>query len=190
MEGELISVTEKNVIVKSLKNGKSYTIKILDLSAEDQKIIAGRREELRQITVALAGAKRSDEVRRKVVGYAKKNLGKKVGNGECWTLADVAYKFAKIQRPGKDQRVWGRLVDWENEDFLPGDVLELQAAGFSDGNASGPKHTAIVMKQGRRRGEMVVYHQNWGRPGKVVSLTTFDLTKLVSGKALVYRYGK
>lgn len=184
MEGEMISATETHVVVKSLKNQRRYTIEISTLSEEDQRFIAERKGDPGKDAAELAGI----EARRKVVGYAGQSLGKKIGNGECWTLADVAYKFAEIKRPGKDQRVWGRVVDWENEELLPGDILELRAAAFSDGNKSGPAHTAIVMKQGRGKGEVVVYHQNWGRPGKIVSMTTFDLNKLTSGKAMIYRY--
>ena len=137
MKGEMISATETHVVVKSLKNGRSHTIEILSLSEEDQKFIAGRREDLGKKAAGLSEIQKVKEAQQKIVGYAELNLGKKVGNGECWTLADVAYKFAKIIRPGRDQRVWGRLVDWEKEELLPGDILELQAAGFSDGNKSG-----------------------------------------------------
>ncbi|MDB4728756.1 hypothetical protein OAF67_00515 [Akkermansiaceae bacterium] len=82
------------------------------------------------------------------------------------------------------------FIEERREEFLPGDVLELKAAKFSNGQKSGPEHTAIIMKQGRRKGQMTVYHQNWGKPGKIVSELDFDLKELQSGEAIVYRYGR
>ena len=47
----------------------------------------------------------------RVAAYCLAQHGRKVGNGECWTLADEAFKSAGTRRPGKDMRVWGRVVN-------------------------------------------------------------------------------
>jgi hypothetical protein len=46
MEGEMISATERHLVLKSLKNGKTYPIDILTLSEEDQEFVVERRKEL------------------------------------------------------------------------------------------------------------------------------------------------
>ena len=43
-------------------------------------------------------------LRARVVAYARARLGHKVGDGECYTLADRALRYAKAQSaPGYDE---------------------------------------------------------------------------------------
>ncbi len=75
--------------------------------------------------------------------------GKKVGNGECWTLAEEAFKFAGLKRQDRPGvREWGRVVDWKNEEVQPGDILELKDVRFSK-SMTGANHTAVIMFKGR-----------------------------------------
>ena len=116
--------------------------------------------------------------------FCVKHLGKKVGNGECWTLADESFKSAGALRPGDDMRVWGRVVNPTRESVKPGDVVEFESARFSDGIMTGSAHTAVVVSGGNQR-NFSIAEQNWGK--KTVRIREMDLTKLVSGKVVVYR---
>ena len=197
IEAEFVSATATEVVLQLKKNSRTYSFKIEKLSKDDVEFIVEKRKEL-----ALEAEKEAEEAERKailkamsrgakkVVEFVEENEGKKIGDGECWTLANEAYKDSGLSRPGSDLRVWGRVVDWKTEDFLPGDILELKATRFSNGQKSAAEHTAIVMKRGEKKGQMTVYHQNWGAPGKKVSKMRFDLNEITAGEAIVYRYGR
>jgi hypothetical protein len=120
----------------------------------------------------------------RIAAYCAAQKGRKVGNGECWTLADEAFKSAGARRPGSDMRVWGRRVDPAREAIKPGDVVEFQSARFSDGIVTGSAHTAVVV-QGGSQESFTIAEQNWGR--KTVRFRKMSLTSLVSGKVIVYR---
>ena len=120
----------------------------------------------------------------RISAYCVKHVGQKVGNGECWTLADESFKSAGAVRPGSDMRVWGRVVNPARESLKPGDVVEFESARFSDGIITGSAHTAVVVSGGSPR-QFSIAEQNWGK--KTVRIREMDLTKLVSGKVVVFR---
>ncbi len=119
-----------------------------------------------------------------ITKFCKSKLGKQVGNGECWTLADEAFKACGLKRPGADMRVWGKIVDHKKEKLQPGDIVEFRSARFSDGGFTAPEHTAVVVKGGKR--SIVVAEQNWGG-NKTVHERAMDLGGLVSGTLIIYR---
>lgn len=84
--------------------------------------------------------------------YSILHHGRKVGNGQCWTLAEQARKKAGIERRGS--RDWGKKVD--KKEVLPGDVMEIDR-GAETG------HTAVVYSN--ERGKIYLIHQN-GPPYK------------------------
>ena len=127
---------------------------------------------------------RSGPKPQRIAAYCVASNGKKVGNGECWTLADEAFRAAGAKRPGSDLRVWGRRVDPAKEGLRPGDVIEFQSAWFSDGVMTGSNHTAVVVNGGSHD-KFTIAEQNWGR--KTVRLREMDLTRLTAGKVSVYR---
>ncbi len=194
MEARFVEATELEVVVKLIKSGKVHRLQIATLSDADVDYVAMKRAAMNDLAKRKAeeGARLAEMERgaRQVVEFVLKNKGRKIGDGECWTLADEAFKAAGIKRPGKNWRVWGGVVNWTVEEVLPGDILELRAAKFSNGQHSGPKHTAVVVKKSRRRGELMVAHQNWGIPGKKVSILTLHLAQLEEGEATIFRYGR
>ena len=120
-----------------------------------------------------------------IAGFCKANAGKKVGDGQCWALANEAFKAVGKNRPTKDMRVWGRLVNFSKESVQPGDIVEFQSARFSEGIITGSNHTAVVV-QGGSPAKFTVAEQNVsGR--KKVSFREMSLKTLVAGKVMVYR---
>ncbi|MFO0953258.1 MAG: hypothetical protein U0835_19300 [Isosphaeraceae bacterium] len=118
------------------------------------------------------------ELNQKVVEYARGQLGKKVANGECTSLAVEALRTAGARRFGWERSgdfVWGRPVE-SFADALPGDILQFRDAVFQ-GKRMLPgqrlqswrqeyaHHTAVVDQVRERDGEVVVLHQNVGKPG-------------------------
>jgi hypothetical protein len=113
------------------------------------------------------------ELNRKVLEFARGQLGKKVGDGECSTLAREALQYAGARifpwaRSG--DFIWGRPVASFAE-ALPGDIVQFRDTVF-DGRAwiSGdrwmswhyeyPHHTAIVAAVHGGGAEVIVLHQN------------------------------
>ncbi len=123
-----------------------------------------------------------------VVTFCQMNKGRKVGDGQCWALANEAMKSAGKSRPGSDPRVWGRVVDPARETVRAGDIVEFENARFRDARMTiitGSHHTAVVMT-GERAGKFLVAEQNFGG-GKRVSFREMSLKTRVSGKVVVYR---
>lgn len=132
----------------------------------------------------VATSPRSGDPASRIAAYCLNQSGRKVGNGECWTLADEAFKSAGARRPGSDMRVWGRVVNPARESLKPGDVVEFKSAWFSDGIMTGPGHTAVVVVGGSQE-KFSIAEQNWGK--KTVRVREMDLTKKVSGVVIIYR---
>src|SRR5690606_18639410 len=128
--------------------------------------------------------KKAEEVPLLLVAFCKENLGKQVGNGECWALADQALRARGLRRPTRGLRVWGRKIDVEKEELREGDHAEEPTAKFSNGTWPGPEHTSVIVKANRKT--IVVAQQNWGGK-KTVSEMEFDPSTLVSGELMFYR---
>jgi myosin tail region-interacting protein MTI1 len=144
--------------------------------AEDRKLSAKPPAS----SAGKSNAKRTD-----VVSFCQKNRGKKIGDGECWSLANEAFKQTGTQRPGKDLRVWGRLVNLKKESPQPGDILECDRTRFSDGSYTSAKHTAVIV--GVHSGTMVrIAEQNFAGKRKVTE-RDLDLDGVRSGRIYVYR---
>lgn len=120
-----------------------------------------------------------------IVEFCVSKKGRKVGDGECWALANEAMKSAGKSRPGSDMRAWGRLVNPAWESIQAGDILEFERARFSEGIITGSHHTAVVIRGGRA-GNFTVAEQNFSG-NKRVSFREMSLRTRVSGKVAVYR---
>lgn len=133
--------------------------------------------------------------------YAVDQLGKKVGDGECATLAYQGLRTIKSDQPmsetGKPR--WGKLVvelkpgSIQTGKVLPGDVLQMYDVRLEHKSPTGfffqvaPFHTAIVTKVEPR--VLHVLHQNWGgkEDARTVMPTTFRLVELQKGVIQVFR---
>jgi hypothetical protein len=111
----------------------------------------------------------------KVLEFARDRIGKKVGDGQCTTLAVEALRYAGAKRYPFDSSgdfVWGRPVASFKE-ALPGDVLQFRNAVFQgkrwitrrrwvSWHYEYPHHTGIVLEV-REGGQVVaILHQNVG----------------------------
>jgi len=123
------------------------------------------------------------ELNRKIVAFAVNNLGRRVGDGECWTLAAEALKQSGAQPPRG--YVFGRAISLK--EASPGDILQFKTARFETARErkllGTPNHTAIVYAT--RDGKTFVLHQNFG--SKKVTTLDLDFQNLVSGSVIAYR---
>lgn len=149
----------------------------------------------------------------KVAAFARSNVSKQVGDGECAALAVEALKAVGAKpfgtwkdSPNPGDYVWGSLVyglgykdGVRSEDValgttvLAGDIVQYRDAEFKGKLASGgtytssaPHHTAVVVGVRNNGKSLVVLEQNVnGR--KTVGESTIHLNDLHSGWVKVYR---
>lgn len=119
-----------------------------------------------------------------IVEFCRKNNGLKVGDGECWTLANEAFKATGKRRPGAATRVWGRVVDYKAEGVRPGDIVEFKSALFPGGYITGSKHTAIVAQGGKD--QIIIAEQNMAG-SRNVAFRPINLNSKIRGNVTVYR---
>jgi hypothetical protein len=159
------------------------------------------------VSAADGDAPKLPELNRQIVQFCTDNLGKKVGDGECASLAFAAYAKVGAKPPAdfpapkppmmKDDFVWGRLLEPKDE-ILPGDVIQLRDVEIKIVGRnfmysySYPHHTAIVAEvKGKQK--FIVFQQNVGSPDKteeqrrIVQKDSLDLSAKVKGTAWFYR---
>lgn len=185
---ELQMIRDGNITLKR-SDGKVFSIPLETLCEEDKAYALDwekrHASEMEEFAAGVEAEKLAAERPGKIASFCKQNIGKQVGDGECWTLANEAFKASDAKRPGRESRVWGRLVDFKKELIEPGDVVEFRAAKITSYGITGPFHTAVVVKGGRR-GRCTVAEQNWSGVKKVRQ-KSLNLRDLVSGEVLVYR---
>lgn len=185
---ELKSVDEDKITIRR-SDGRVFTLALEKLSAEDrahvQEWSRNRSAEQAEQDAREKAALLAVERRKNIAEFCIRHRREQVGNGECWTLADDAFLSSGATRPGDDPRVWGRLVDYAKEPIEPGDIVEFRNASITGYGITGPEHTAVVIKGGRR-GACTLAEQNWGGVKKVRHIAV-NLSNLVSGEVMVYR---
>lgn len=132
------------------------------------------------------------ELNVKVLKFAEEQKGKKVGDGECWTLAADALTKAGAQRPGIDDvpvYEFGNKLNTDDEVF-PGDVVQFEKVKFARKTKNEfyeqtmPRHTAIVAKVKGKK--LTLLHQNFG--GKqTVEMGAVDLADHKEGTIEFFR---
>ncbi len=121
-----------------------------------------------------------------IVAFCAKNRGKAVGNGECWTLANEAFKQVGAKRPDGELRVWGRMLNLKREAPAPGDILECDRTRFADGSYTPGNHTAVIIGTTSTQGVVKIAEQNFAGKRKVTE-RLLDLNGVQSGRIFVYR---
>jgi hypothetical protein len=125
----------------------------------------------------------------RVANFGVQHLSEKIGNGECWTLAEKALEFAGAQ-PATGY-VFGRLLP-QNDTWLPGDIIQFTKCEFVDIEPNRrstitvgtPNHTAIIYSI--KDGLVTVLQQNVNGD-KHVQTGVLNFSKMVSGSLQVYR---
>lgn len=129
-------------------------------------------------------------INKQVVVFVKNNIGKKVGIGECWDLANVALNFISAKWDGEYN--FGKEVKYMNECVFPGDIVQFENVELNykiGDNQFIEKllhHTAIIYKV-KSKGQYVIADQNTGRSGKKVGLSTFSIKDITKGKIKIFR---
>ena len=139
-------------------------------------------------------------VRERVLAFAKANLGKTVGNGECAALAFRALKAAGAKPrapygfPTPRDYVWGELVllaegtpngpkmTGSLNDVQPGDVAQFGNVKFARAHMA--HHTAVVADISPTRLGLLEQHVGGQR---IVVLGSVRLDKLATGWIRFYR---
>ena len=160
---------------------------------------------LPSVAVAAEDSEQPPELNRKIVRFCKNNLGKKVGNGDCYFFANHAINTSGGSRPlrnhpGAADYVWGKLVYYREQtksetkttgktrSILPGDIVQFRNARFSGKNwsYSFAHHSAVIVHTANNGDRMRVFHQNYNGKKHVTELTLHAHT-LKKGWFRVYR---
>ncbi len=143
-------------------------------------------------TLAAGAAQAAPPLNLKVLQFARAQMGRQVGNGECWTLADQALDAAGAHRPGRNgyaSYVFGREIGLRA--LQPGDVIQFENVHFEHHSPNGswysndfPHHTVIVARvQGQR---ITLLHQNINGDRRVQT-GTIDLADRQGGSMRYFR---
>ncbi len=127
-----------------------------------------------------------------ILSHAKSVMGKTVGSGECWDLAQEALDAAGADwnRPFQ----FGRELNPDRDDIRAGDIIQFTSVRiekrFENGRKmfrtlGAPDHTAIILGiEGKKKFKLA--HQNTDGKRYVIS-SEIDLNDMVSGKFRIYR---
>lgn len=125
----------------------------------------------------------------KIVEYVNTVIGKKVGRGECWDLANEAltYANAKWEFPTK----FGKPIDYKKEQVLAGDLIQINNVVMQSRTDTSlvkwkmVEHTAIVYST-LDKTHIRIAEQNVNGVRKVM-LSNWNLNDVKSGKLQFYR---
>lgn len=113
-----------------------------------------------------------------IVSWVARQMGQRIGDGQCWTLAETALDYANAKTSNdimgakgvnsKADYIWGREVGLAQ--LQPGDIIQFHMYKFTRhtedydesggrGDSAEPRHTAIVSSVGEK-GQVAVYEQN------------------------------
>lgn len=129
-------------------------------------------------------------VNKQIIVFVKNNIGKKVGRGECWDLANEALNFISAKWDGEYN--FGKEIKYMNECVFPGDIVQFENVelnykiGDNQFTEKLLHHTAIIYTI-KSKGQFVMADQNTGRSGKKVGLSPFNLDDIKKGKIKIFR---
>jgi hypothetical protein len=128
----------------------------------------------------------------KVLDFVNSVMGKTVGRGECWDVAQ-----AVLDQEGADWTrpvTYGKLLDPAKDAILPGDIIQFRSVRidekFSNGSSrteylGAPDHTAVVYEVLEPL-HFRLAHQNIGGK-RFVQITEVNLNHRTAGQYWIYR---
>lgn len=195
MIAEFVDYDDGFVTLRS--NGRRLTIAIQKLSEDSARLAA--ECEARQ---------NEDDAGTLVMEFCQGRLGRKVGNGQCASLAAKALEHAGAQGMGRDfpnagDYVWGDLVTVVFSDkrkpqtqldaVCGGDVIQFRNVRFEGRYPGGgtywmqaDHHTAVVESVDTSTQTIQILHQNWNG-NKTVRRDALKLSDLKRGWLRIYR---
>ncbi|MBL7903064.1 MAG: hypothetical protein JNK73_13790 [Bacteroidia bacterium] len=131
------------------------------------------------------------ELNKKILTYVKANMGKRLGNGECWDVVAGALNYVGAKWDKKFN--FGKLVDYKKDCVFPGDIIQLNDAMMHDEPVKGvhvydeyPQHSAIILEV-KNTQEYILADQNFGLGKNKLNTHPINLKKLTKGTVKVYR---
>lgn len=128
---------------------------------------------------------------RKIIGFVKQNMGKKLGSGECWDAVAAALNSTGAKWDKKFG--FGKPVNYKTECVYPGDIIQLKDAMIHDEPRKGvhvwdeyPQHSAIVLEV-KSKMEYTIADQNFGMNQNKLNSHPLNLNKLHKGEVQVFR---
>lgn len=124
-------------------------------------------------------------VNEKIIKFVNDNMGKKVGTGQCWDLANAALNAAGAK--WNSPYGFGTKLKYKTEPVLAGDIIHFKNVKFKHGNFYGayPEHTAIIYKV-IKKGEYQIAEQNNNNRLYVI-VSDFNLAWKTVGTIDIYR---
>jgi hypothetical protein len=129
------------------------------------------------------------ELNKKIIEFVKSKVGKKVGRGECWDLAQIPLDENGAKWDHLFQ--FGKKIDPMKDVIFPGDIIQFEKVEikYEIGNKviteGFYQHTAIVYEV-LDKGVYKIAQQNTEK-GKKVTIDDLDLKNKTKGKILFFR---
>lgn len=125
-----------------------------------------------------------------IISFVDQKIGKKVGRGECWDLAQEA--LDKYNAEWNGNLLFGKEIDPKKEVVLPGDIVQFEKVKvkYFDGkyeiSEEYQHHTAIVYSVDNK-GNYQLAQQNTSDLGKKVGVAPFRMQDVQRGTVKFYR---
>ncbi|MES2589406.1 MAG: hypothetical protein V4622_10530 [Bacteroidota bacterium] len=129
------------------------------------------------------------ELNQKIIDFVNQHIGKKVGRGECWDLAQIPLE--ELGATWDQQYVFGKKINIEKETVFPGDIIQFEKVviQYTVGNKQITEnfyhHTAIVYEV-LEKGIYKIAQQNTEK-GKKVTIDLLNTNNKKKGKMIFYR---
>lgn len=166
------------------RDGMELKLAVHTRSPAQTKTIPPVRLDKKQITVAA----NTPPLNLAVVDFVSRRFGQKIGDGECCSAASEALKAVDARQIGLYHS--GRQLG-DHEAWLPGDIVQLEAASFVDKNGRNyfvtPHHTAIIEEIISPQEVRVLEQNTGGEAGKKISRSTWNFDDVKSGAIVVFR---